>query len=659
VVHPQQRPEGPKRTKAVVAGALAALGLLAAAVAGASCANTGTTSGGPDPAGMLFGAGDDAGGSGFSSGGNSSSGAFTQTDCSALERPCDSCQDFPAAPIIDSQPDDGSPATPSDAASHFTATGLGSGGPCVSEPSDGSLLPQNWLRPRFRYAPASAAQTLFELRLHTARQTNDLLVYTTSKTWKMPKTMWDAIRASTWDEDITLTVRSVDPTNASSKPAGTQGTFRIAPAVADGAMIYWAAVGENDGQSWLEGFNVGDEGVAKVLDVTTPQEKISRDQGGNLQNGTGAVECIGCHTAVPDGKSVAFVDFYPWNGVATSVANMHEGEVPSWLTPGGAEAFSQPWLGIMSFSTSAWAANDHAVVVTYQNTGAPWDGQSWSDAPNSRLAWIDLSTSVPTAVEAEAGTNGNALSQYMQSNEGKSYGFIARNGDSRGAEGPTWSHDGKTIVYVSTNAAKDGRLATGTADLYSVPYNSRAGGTAMPLEGASDPNTSEYYPSFSPDDKYVAFDHAPGTETMYYNPHSEVYVVPGGGGTSTRLDANTPPACTGAVSPGVTNSWAKWSPQVTSCNGKTYYWLIFSSSRAGALFKSSNLKDGGQVPTSQLYLTALVDSGGGNLTSYPAVYIWNQPTTYVGTQPFNGSPQSNHTPTWEIVDIPPVVETPK
>ncbi|HTB72630.1 MAG TPA: hypothetical protein VK762_05285 [Polyangiaceae bacterium] len=632
---------------------VATLGLLVAVASGASCANTGHTSG-PPGAGETFG-GNDSGS--FASGGGGE-GSLAIADCSALKRPCASCTDFPAAPIIDAQPDDGSPPTPQDAPSHFASTGLGSGGPCVTEPSDGTLLPQNWLRPRFRYAPASSSQTLFEIRLHTPRQQNDLLVYTTSKTWKMPKTVWDAVRASTWDEDITWTVRAVDPSSGGA-PAGTQGKFRIAPAGAGGAMIYWAAVGERNGQSWLEGFSVGDEGVAKVLDVASTQLKVSRDQGGQLQQGTGAVQCIGCHTAVPDGKSVAFVDDWPWSGVAASVANMHEGEVPSWLTPGGAEAFSQPWLGIMTFSKSAWDANDHAAVVTYQDYSSPWDGQTWSDSPNSRLAWIDLSTSTPTASQAEAGTNGNELSNYMKANAGKSYGFLARDGDTRGAEGPTWSHDGKTIVYVSTNAAKDGRLATGDADLYAVPYNSRAGGAATPVAGASDPSASEYYPAYSPDDKYIAFDRAPGSENMYYNPHAEVFVVPAGGGTAARLDANDPPACTGVTSPGITNSWAKWSPQVTTCSGKTYYWVIFSSSRDGVLFNSANLMSGGMVPTSQLYVTAVVDDGTGALTSYPALYIWNQPSTYTGTQPFNGSPQSNHTPTWEIVDIPPVTVIPK
>jgi hypothetical protein len=311
----------------------------------------------------------------------------------------------------------------------------------------------------------------------------------------------------------------------------------------------------------------------------------------------------------------------------------------------------------MSFSKAAWDNGEHVVVTTYQDGSSPWDGQGWSDAPGSRLAWIDLSTSVPTAAQADAGTNSNALSNYVKGNAGKSYGFIARDGDSRGAQGPTWSHDGSTIVYVSTNAAKDGRLANGTADLYAVPYNARAGGKAAPVQGASDPAASEYYPAYSPDDRYLAFDRAPGGQTMYYNPNAEIFVVPAGGGTAARLAANDPPACTGAKSPGITNSWAKWSPQVTTCSGKTYYWLIFSSSRGGMLFKPGNLMSGAQVPTSQLYVTALVDDGSGKIATYPGLYIWNQPTVATGT--YSGSNQSNHTPTWEVVDIPPVVETPK
>jgi hypothetical protein len=61
--------------------------------------------------------------------------------------------------------------------------------------------------------------------------------------------------------------------------------------------------------------------------------------------------------------------------------------------------------------------------------------------------------------------------------------------------------------------------------------------------------------------------------------------------------------------------------------GKTYYWLAFSSSRADPNDR-------------QLYISAMVVEGG-TVTTYPAVYLWNQPAT-----------ESNHTPAWDRFVLP-------
>ncbi len=627
-----------------------------------SCANSVHSGVGPDGGSLVANgtttgsfANDDGGGPGNLTG----DGLLA---CAQTTRPCSKCTDFVASPIIDSSPDDGSPATPADAATHFSDPGSMSGGPCLVEPPDGTLIPQNWLRPRFRFVPATG-QNLFELRLHADRQINDLVVYTTSKTWKLPKSTWDKLRSSTWDEDITVTVRGVNRDDPSSKPTGTTGRFRIAPAAASGAMIYWAAVGEFSGMSWLEGFSPGDENVATVLDVSQVQLQISRDQGGQLQTmgrAPGAVQCIGCHVAVPDGNSVAFTDFWPWSGVVASVQPNHTGEVPSWLTGGGAQAFSQPWLGITTFSKAVWSRNEFVAISSYgckpssmngNQSWNPWSGQTCTMQPNAALAWFDLASAVP----AVSGSNSSQLGAGVAADMNKSFGFLMRNGDPRGAEAPNWSHSGSTIVYVSTNAGQDGRLATGPADLYTVPYNARAGGDATPVRGASEPQWSEYYPAYAPNDQFIAFNRAPSGEDMYYNPHSEVFVVPADGtAPATRLAANDPPACLGLRSPGLTNSWPKWSPDVEKCdNGLTYYWIIFSSSRDGDQFKSSNLKTGGKVVTSQLYLTGMTVDASGQVATFPALYIWNQPMHYGGKNAaFAGASQSNHTPVWEVVSIP-------
>jgi hypothetical protein len=141
---------------------------------------------------------------------------------------------------------------------------------------------------------------------------------------------------------------------------------------------------------------------------------------------------------------------------------------------------------------------------------------------------------------------------------------------------------------------------------------------------------NEYYPAFSPDDKYIAHNVVPGGSSSYANPSAEVYVIPSGGGTRVRLAANDPPTCTNqGTSPGVENSWPKWAPQANQANGKTYYWLTFSSTRNSPITGA----------TPQLYVTPVVDDGT-TLTTYPALYLWNQP-----------SDEHNHTPAWDFFEI--------
>ena len=232
--------------------------------------------------------------------------------------------------------------------------------------------------------------------------------------------------------------------------------------------------------------------------------------------------------------------------------------------------------------------------------------------------------------------------------QGTAWGFVATTGETQGIVAPNWSHDGKTIVYTSAGKSQDGRIGDNVeTDIKTVPYNNRQGGNATPLAGAATAGVSEYYPSFSADDKLVAYNRAGSTTgRIYYRPDGEIYVIPAEGGTPIRINANDPPACTGQTSPGIINSWAKWSPTVLDNvpNGKRYYWLIFSSARdyPGAFIVPPNQYSPPDTRASQLYMTAIVKDAQGNLETYPAVYIWNQ-----------DGKTSNLTPAWDIFDIPP------
>jgi Flp pilus assembly protein TadD len=160
---------------------------------------------------------------------------------------------------------------------------------------------------------------------------------------------------------------------------------------------------------------------------------------------------------------------------------------------------------------------------------------------------------------------------------------------------PTWSPDGKSIVFARTKAYRREALAKATDvllsekdvpefvndkqpfkfDLYRLPFNEGRGGKAEPIEGASHNGKSNYFAKFSPDGKWIVFCKA--ENYMLLMPDSELYIIPAEGGQARRLEANTPRM----------NSWHSWSS-----NGR---WLVFSS-KANTAY-------------TQLFLTHIDDAG--------------------------------------------------
>jgi len=484
--------------------------------------------------------------------------------------------DFPNPPIIDS-------GAPANAGSLFGAGGAPSGGPCLFEPEPGTLFPQNWLRPRFRWS-ATSGQNLYELRLHADNEIHDLVVYTTATGWTMPADMWRNLALHIVDQPITMTIRGAVFAGGqlSSPPAlGSQGPMTVASVAASGSIVYWTPNGQGAFASEFRGFRVGDE---TTRDVLAPSQ-------------TGS-QCVGCHSSTPDGTYVAFtMTPYPIGGQVVGTIGLRTVDgmatEPPFLTASARALLGRQYQEQPVFSHMHYGPGDR-VTLTMMTIGG-----------RSEIVWTNLEASGQS--------------------QGSDWGVLARNGDPGQAVLPQFEHAGTQVVYASASSVTLSVMIN-DGDIYTVPYNNRQGGSAQKLSGASDPSYNEFYPVFSADDRLIVFDRVPVMQSSYNDAQSELFVVPAAGGTPVRLSANDPPACSGKHSPGVTNSWPKWSPEVRAAGGKIYYWLTFSSTR-------------GEAGNPQLYVTAVTTDEQG-IHSSPALYLWNQP-----------SDQNNHTPAWDVFNI--------
>lgn len=514
---------------------------------------------------------------GTGDGGGTGSAADAPTAVDAFTGPY---RDFPTGPIIDT-PSGGTP-TPPNASGLFgdPASGTATGGPCLIEPEIGTLYPHNWLRPRFAWQPG-AGQNLFELRLTAANETDPLVVYTTGTTWTMPADMWAALSTHIVDAPITVTIRGAvwDGSALTTPPAlGSKGDIAISPADAPGAIVYWTT----SGGTGLRGFHIGEE---NVRDIVRPTQAAAD------------TKCVGCHSSTPDGLFVGFSDSpNGGNGDPTRLGlRTADGTVaePAFLTAAARTLMARQNQEQPVFAKQHWSPGDRIAITMWPQNGF-------------QIMWTDL--------------------EATSTAEGTGWGLITRTGDPNPAAYASFAHTSDQLLYVSSSNVSSG-VTVSHGDLATVPYGNRQGGTVAKISGADLPTFNEYYPTYSPDDRWVAYNRVADGQSSYNNRQAEVFAIPAAGGTATRLLANDPPACAGKASPGVTNSWPKWAPAVSASGSKRYYWLTFSSTR-------------GAAGNPQLYVTPVVEEND-TLTTYPALYLWNQPAN-----------ENNHTPAWDNFDIP-------
>ncbi|MBW2524434.1 MAG: hypothetical protein JRI23_09675 [Deltaproteobacteria bacterium] len=503
--------------------------------------------------------------------------------------------DFPEEPVVE----DG---LPSDIADLFAgATGSDTGGPCLAEPTLDAMVPSNWTPLYFQWQ-APTEQNVFELRLEVENQLHDLVVYTTQPSFAMTRVIWTSFSDHSAGQDVEITLRgaTLEGGALTAGPLlGASGAIHIAPVPAPGSVVYWAASGGTS----FDGFMIGDDAPVTVLTPTSA---------GTTSTG-GSTTCISCHASSPDGELIIYTRDADdaTRSIDVRMVDGSGGPAASVITPTALNLLGRHKQAAPLLSSAHYEAGDAVALAIFFDATLT--------AGQNEIIWTDL-----------------------EADDMNDWGILARTGDARQASSPQWSRDGATVAYVSSDTAGEGVIANGACDIYTVPFNNRAGGSATPLAGASDAAYDEYYPVYSPNDAWIAFNrHDQGTGS-YNIPEAEVFVVPGAGGTAVRLRANDPPACTGLTSPGLTNSWPRWAPTADEHDGLRYYWLVFSSKRRAAESAPT------APPIPQLYIAAVVTSEQGGVETivedYPALYVRSQ-----------NPDENNHTPAWEnfVVDQVP------
>ena len=418
-----------------------------------------------------------------------------------------------------------------------------SGGLEIKYPLDETLFPPEIVAPTFVWDDKTEGVEQWVVLLRFDDDSGEVLRFPTAEPrWRPTEADWARIKQRSVQRDAQVAIVGLDPNSAaassasvrirtSTDPVGDSIFYREVPlpfitAVQDPARIRWrygAIDSENAPPIVLEDLPVcgnchsfSQDGSVLGLDVDYGNDK-----------GAYAVLPVTRQMELNDEKIITWSDFKKGDGEATF-------GLLSQVSPDGRYVVS--------------TVKDRAVFVA---TPDIWYSQLFFPIKGILVVY-DTKTGtyqpLPGADDPE----------YVQSN-------------------PTWSRDGKSIVFARTKAYRKDAIANAKNllldekdvpefvkdkepfkfDLYRVPFNEGRGGKAEPIKGASHNGKSNYFAKFSPDGKWIIFCKA--ENYMLLMPDSELFIIPADGGEARRLRANTPRM----------NSWHSWSS-----NGR---WLVFSS----------------------------------------------------------------------------------
>jgi hypothetical protein len=371
--------------------------------------------------------------------------------------------------------------------------------------------------------------------------------------FELSQAEWDTIARTNRNGDpVTVQVRAIgcDGTNVASS-ATRQIEFAQEDLV--GVLYYWASqrltIGGqafNTGGVFRYDFGVRGQSADPVL---TPNSAANPN---NL--------CIGCHSVSRDGRQMVFMfddndADDEFSDIRTDVYDIAAATPATAIVKNGPLAF-RPGYATWNREASEFLLSDGF-------------GNDFTNANARPGAFERISPTATHLGYAQAGTLRGTTPDFAP--DDSSVVFAAPpNVLIMNPYSTTGSHAG---FWKKTKGTSDDLWFAG-ASLYTAPWDDTNKALGAPTQlVASDGTNNYYYPSYSPEGSYIAFNFAPEGPN-FHNPKARVQLVVNGQATPTPTDLARLND-TGNL----TNSWARWAPFVQRYKGGHILWMTMSSTR--------------------------------------------------------------------------------
>jgi hypothetical protein len=242
-------------------------------------------------------------------------------------------------------------------------------------------------------------------------------------------------------------------------------------------------------------------------------------------------------------------------------------------------------------------------------TGNPDRAVGWTTfSPDGKLLLV-ASGGVLTLIDADTGAT-----------VGANNGIVSLG--TQKATHPDWSGLGDQVVVSLSPQVGNKDMKTGSIAL--IPYNNGAWGTPNVIVQSASSDDNNFFPAFSPDNKWIVYVNATGGSKDQVTSH--LRIVPVAGGTPKDLVRLNQRVNNADGVTNIGNSMPRWAPSTKP----GVFWLAFSSVRAYSILRPASDK------SDQIWIGA-VDTNLAD-PSYSAFWA-----------PFQAMPEGNHRPFWAVV----------